>query len=65
MLFNEELETLETDLLVTNSELDGDQAEPEEEVDSEDEMDGEEDAELADDDADVDSEEAATDKPAA
>lgn len=64
MLFNEELETLETDLLVTNSEPDGDQAE-EEEVDSEDEMDGEEDAELADDDADVDSEEAATDEPAA
>lgn len=55
MLFNEELETLETDLLVTDSELDGDQAESEEEV----EMDEEEEADEADEAAEEASEEEA------
>lgn len=55
MLFNEELDTLETDLLVTDSELDGDQAEPEEEVENDDEAD----EEIVPDEADEDAEEEA------
>ncbi len=58
MLFNEELDTLETDLLVTDSELDGDQAEPEEELENDDEADeADEEADL--DEADEDAQEEA------
>lgn len=60
MLFNEELDTLETDLLVTDSELDGDQAEAEDEV----EMDDENDDEVAPDEADEDAEEASEEEAA-
>lgn len=45
MLFNEQLEPVETDLLATASIIDGDQAEPEEEMENEAEVDEDDDVE--------------------
>lgn len=55
MLFNEQLEPVETDLLATASLTDGDQAEPEEEQENEEEVDedGADDSESAADGEEV------------
>lgn len=65
MLFNEELETLETDLLMPTSELDGDQAAPDEDLAGEDELVEEEDADLDEEDAALDADESEDEEPAA
>ncbi len=63
MLLNEQLESLETELLIT-SDLDGDQVEPDEEMDTEEESDDEEAAGVADEGDEADTEEAGEDESA-